>query len=173
MEQAAAKRHVVIYTEGACSGNSGTGGWSCILKFGEHRKELSGFMQETTVHRMALFAAISGLGALKEPCRVTLYSDSAYLVDAFQNQRIAAWKRSNWMNENGSPVPDKDLWFILMAQTRRHDVRFLLLPEQSVPPEGMRCRELVKSAMEEWQVINSPHDDEGELMTDSLVRNRS
>ena len=81
------RKRVNIYTDGACSGNPGPGGWAAILEFGPHRKELSGFMAGTTNNRMELFAAISGLGALKEPCIVNLYSDSNYLVQAFNDQR--------------------------------------------------------------------------------------
>jgi ribonuclease HI len=166
MEQTTAKKHVVIFTQGACPSNPGPGGWSCILKFGEHRKELSGFMQETTDHRMALFAAISGLGALKESCRVTLYSASPYVVDAFEKRLPEAWKRAGWKNEKNMPIPDTDLWFILMAQIRKHDVRFVRAGQESASPESIRCKELAMSAIEEWRSINSPHDTDGELIAE-------
>ena len=87
------RKSVNIYTDGACSGNPGPGSWAAILEFGPHQKEISGFMAGTTNNRMELFAAISGLGALKEPCNVKLYSDSAYLVNAFNEHWIDGWKK--------------------------------------------------------------------------------
>ena len=87
---------VNIYTDGACSGNPGPGGWGAILEFGPHRKELSGYIAGTTNNRMELFAAISALGALKEPCNVKLYSDSSYMVQAFNDRWIENWKKNGW-----------------------------------------------------------------------------
>ena len=94
------RKKVNIYTDGACSGNPGPGGWAAILEFGKHRKEISGYMAGTTNNRMELFAAISGLGALKEPCDVTLYSDSNYLVQAFNDHWIDGWKGHSDHPEN-------------------------------------------------------------------------
>ena len=165
MQQSPSRKHVIIYTDGACSGNPGPGGWACVLKFGEHRKEMNGYMQETTNNRMELFAAISALGALKEPCRVTLYSDSSYLVDAFEKHWIEGWRRANWVRKDGTPVPNKDLWFILMAQARKHEIQFVHVAGHSKNEENNRCDELARSAIEEWRVINSPHDEDGQLIT--------
>ena len=116
---------VNIYTDGACSGNPGPGGWGAILEFGPHRKELSGYMAGTTNNRMELFAAISALGALKEPCNVKLYSDSNYLVQAFNDHWIDNWMKNGWKTSGGSKVENQDLWFILNAQTRKHHVEFI------------------------------------------------
>ena len=117
MTEARPRKQVNIYTDGACSGNPGPGGWGCILEFGPHRKEMSGYMAGTTNNRMELFAAISALGALKEPCDVKLYSDSAYLVNAFNEHWIDGWKKRGWKTAAGQAVENQDLWFILLAQT--------------------------------------------------------
>ena len=106
----ASRKTVNIYTDGACSGNPGPGGWGVILEFGAHRKELSGYMAGTTNNRMELFAAISGLGALKEPCNVNLYSDSNYLVQAFNEHWIDNWKKNGWRTAAKKPVLNQDLW---------------------------------------------------------------
>ena len=109
------RKKVTIYTDGACSGNPGPGGWGAILEYGPHRKELNGYMAGTTNNRMELFAAISALGALKEPCEVTLYSDSTYLVKAFNDHWIEGWLKRGWKTSNGGKVENQDLWMILMA----------------------------------------------------------
>jgi len=103
---------VTIYTDGACSGNPGPGGWAAILIAGKHEREISGGAKKTTNNRMELTAAIEALRALKRPCNVTLYSDSAYLVNTFQQGWLAAWKRNGWKrgpNKN-EPVLNQDLW---------------------------------------------------------------
>ena len=118
MTEARPRKQVNIYTDGACSGNPGPGGWGCILEFGPHRKEMSGYMAGTTNNRMELFAAISALGALKEPCDVKLYSDSAYLVNAFNEHWIDGWKKRGWKNAAGQAVENQDLWFICWRRPR-------------------------------------------------------
>ncbi len=165
MQQTAPRKAVVIYTDGACSGNPGPGGWGCVLKYGEHRKELNGFMPDTTNNRMELFAAISALGALKEPCEVTLFSDSTYLVNAFEQQWLDAWQKKGWKRQDGTPVPNQDLWFILLAQTRKHHVHFVHVAGHSTNEENNRCDELARAAIDEWRTLNSPHDEEGNLIT--------
>ena len=93
-----------MYTDGACSGNPGPGGWGTVLMFGEHKKEISGFMPDTTNNRMELFAAVQGFTALKQPCAVTLYSDSAYLVNAFKQNWIDGWQRNGWKTSGKKEV---------------------------------------------------------------------
>lgn len=159
MQIQAARKKVTIYTDGACSGNPGPGGWGCILEFGPHRKELSGFMAGTTNNRMELFAAISGLGALKEPCDVTLYSDSNYLVQAFNDHWIDNWKRKGWKKSDGQPVENQDLWMILLVQTKKHNVRFVKVKGHSDNPGNNRCDELATSAIAEWRRINTAKSD--------------
>ena len=154
------RKHVNIYTDGACSGNPGPGGWAAILEFGPHRKEISGYMAGTTNNRMELFAAISALGALKEPCQVSLYSDSAYLVNAFNEHWIDGWKKRGWKNAAGEPVENQDLWFILMAQTRKHQGMFYKVKGHADHPENNRCDELARAAISEFRRLNPDVEEE-------------
>ena len=140
---------VNIYTDGACSGNPGPGGWGAILEFGPHRKELSGYMAGTTNNRMELFAAISALGALKEPCNVKLYSDSSYMVQAFNDRWIENWKKNGWKTSNGTKVENQDLWFILTALMKKHHVEFIKVKGHADHPENNRCDELARAAVKE------------------------
>ena len=156
------RKTVNIYTDGACSGNPGPGGWAAILEFGPHRRELSGYMAGTTNNRMELFAAISGLGALKEPCNVNLYSDSNYLVQAFNDHWIDNWKQNGWKTSGGGKVENQDLWFILSAQTKKHNVRFLKVKGHADHPENNRCDELARAAIEEYRRINQDAGEAGE-----------
>ena len=135
---------VNIYTDGACSGNPGPGGWGAILEFGPHRKELSGYMAGTTNNRMELFAAISALGALKEPCNVKLYSDSSYMVQAFNDRWIENWKKIGWKTSNGTKVENQDLWFILTALTKKHHVEFIKVKGHADNVYNNRCDELAR-----------------------------
>ena len=154
------RKKVTIYTDGACSGNPGPGGWGAILEYGQHKKELSGFMAGTTNNRMELFAAISALGALKEPCDVTLYSDSSYLVKAFTDHWLDNWQRKNWKNAKGEPVENQDLWRILLAQTRKHHVRFVWVKGHASNPGNNRCDELAREAIAEYRRINGEQPSE-------------
>ena len=156
------RKTVNIYTDGACSGNPGPGGWAAILEFGPHRKEMSGHMASTTNNRMELFAAISGLGALKEPCNVNLYSDSNYLVQAFNDHWIDNWKKNGWKTSGGGKVENQDLWFILTVQTKKHNVTFIKVKGHSDHPENNRCDELARAAIEEFRRINGDKADSGE-----------
>ena len=152
------RKKVNIYTDGACSGNPGPGGWGCILEFGPHIKEMSGYMAGTTNNRMELFAAISGLGALKEPCDVTLYSDSNYMVQAFNDHWIEGWQKRGGKTASGGQVENQDLWFILLAQTRRHNVTFVKLKGHADHPQNNRCDELATGAIKEFRRINAIED---------------
>ena len=162
------RKTVNIYTDGACSGNPGPGGWAAILEFGPHRKELSGYMAGTTNNRMELFAAISGLGALKEPCNVNLYSDSNYLVQAFNDHWIDNWKKNGWKTSGGGKVENQDLWFILSAQTSKHNVTFLKVKGHSDHPENNRCDELARAAIDEYRRINADPEGTHETAVQSM-----
>ena len=159
MSETRPRKKVNIYTDGACSGNPGPGGWGCILEFGPHTKELSGYMAGTTNNRMELFAAISGLGALKEPCDVTLYSDSNYLVQAFNDHWIDGWQRRGWKTSGGTPVENQDLWAILLLQTRKHNVQFVKVKGHADHPQNNRCDELATGAIKEFRRINAMEDE--------------
>ena len=160
------RKTVNIYTDGACSGNPGPGGWAAILEFGQHTKELSGYMAGTTNNRMELFAAISGLGALKEPCNVRLYSDSAYLVNAFNDHWVDSWKRKGWKKADGEPVENQDLWFILTAQTRKHHVEFYKVKGHADHPQNNRCDELARAAIEEYRRAYTVPEDTAEAKSE-------
>jgi len=151
MEQG--RKQVNIYTDGACSGNPGPGGWAAILEYGGHKKEINGYMAGTTNNRMELFAAISGLGALKEPCDVRLYSDSAYLVQAFNDHWIENWKKNGWKTSSGTAVDNQDLWFVLSTLTKKHHVTFIKVKGHADHPENNRCDELAREAIDEYRKL--------------------
>ncbi len=139
---------VQIYTDGACSGNPGPGGWAAILKFGPHEKEISGNLHLTTNNRMELFAVISALGALKQPCRVEVYSDSTYVVHAFEKKWIEAWQKRGWKTADNKPVENQDLWKLLLLTMRKHEVSFHKVPAHQDHPENNRCDELAKEEVQ-------------------------
>ena len=132
-------KEIIMYTDGACSGNPGPGGWGTVLMFGEHKKEISGFMPDTTNNRMELFAAVQGFTALKQPCAVTLYSDSAYLVNVFKQNWIDGWQRNGWKTASKKPVENQDLWKQLYDLLKENSVRFTWVKGHS----GIRENELV------------------------------
>jgi len=113
-------KQITIYTDGACSGNPGPGGWGCVLIYGEKQRQLNGGEQLTTNQRMELTAAIMGLKALKEPCMVTIYSDSAYLVNAFNMHWLTNWQKNGWQNSKKNPVENQDLWKELLDLASIH-----------------------------------------------------
>jgi ribonuclease HI len=110
---------VVIYTDGGCIGNPGPGGWAALLRYGPHAKELTGRYRQTTNNRMELRAAIAGLEALSRPCRVEIYTDSAYLRDGI-NKWVPSWQRNGWKTAAKTPVKNQDLWRRLIAEVERH-----------------------------------------------------
>ncbi len=118
-------KDVTLYTDGACSGNPGPGGWAALLQFGALEKTLKGAEPETTNNRMELMAVMGGLRALKEPCRVAVHTDSAYIVNAFEQGWIENWKRRGWMTAGKKPVKNRDLWEDLVRLTEIHDVTFV------------------------------------------------
>lgn len=133
---------VDIYTDGACSGNPGPGGWAAILKVGPYEKELSGFVSDTTNNRMELTAAIKGLSELNRPCSVNLYSDSAYLVRAFNEKWIENWQKNGWRNSAKQPVSNSDLWKKLIDLTKQHEIRWIWVKGHADNPYNNRCDEL-------------------------------
>ena len=115
-------KHIVMYTDGSCSGNPGPGGWAAILLFGKHRREVSGAEPQTTNNRMELRAAIEGLTALKEPCIVLLHTDSAYLYNAFTKGWIGKWLDNGWKTSGKKPVENQDLWEKLVDLSQKHSI---------------------------------------------------
>ena len=140
-------KEIDIYTDGACSGNPGPGGWGVVLIYQENKKELSGYQPETTNNRMELFAAIQGLSALKESCVVNLYSDSSYLVNAFEKHWIEKWQRNGWKTSTKSPVENQDLWKLLLIHVRKHQVRFVKVKGHSDNQYNNRCDEMAVAAI--------------------------
>lgn len=131
-------KEVQIYTDGACRGNPGHGGWGAILVYGKYEKELSGGERETTNNRMELLAAISGLEALKEPCAVTLYSDSKYLVDAFLERWVYSWRDHGW-RRGRDELKNPDLWERLFSLTEKHSVKFVWVKGHNGHDYNERC----------------------------------
>jgi len=115
-------KQVTIYADGACSGNPGPGGWGAILEYNASRKELSGGEKQTTNNRMELTGVITALEALKEPCRVELYSDSKYVVDALQKGWAASWRKKGWIKADKKPALNPDLWEKLLDLAEKHTV---------------------------------------------------
>ncbi len=144
-------KEVIIYTDGACSGNPGPGGWGCVLLYGEHRKEMSGGEKETTNNRMELMAAIRALETLKAPCRVDLYSDSAYLVNAFEQGWLNNWVRRNWIKSDKKPVENVDLWKRILALVSIHEVVFHKVKGHASNKENNRCDELAVAAVKQFK----------------------
>lgn len=139
-------KSVTIYTDGACSGNPGPGGWGAILIYGENRRELSGGEGHTTNNRMELIAAIEALEALKGECAVDLHTDSNYLREGITSW-IKNWKRNGWRTANRKPVKNADLWERLEKARARHDVRWHWVKGHSGHPENERADELARSGM--------------------------
>ena len=145
------KTKVTIYTDGACSGNPGPGGYAAIIMVGNNKKELYGAEQNTTNNRMELMAAIEGLKALKKPCEVMLYSDSAYLVNAYNNKWIDSWKKNGWKNSSKEEVKNKDLWQIIEELRKVHEITFIKVKGHADNEFNNRCDELAVAAITKLQ----------------------
>ena len=139
---------VSLYTDGACSGNPGPGGWGAILSYNGARKELSGGEKSTTNNRMELTAVIRGLQALKEPCIVELYSDSKYVIDALEKGWAWGWKKRGWVKSDKKPALNPDLWEELLALTQKHQLHYHWVKGHADNPKNNRCDEL---AVGEWK----------------------
>jgi ribonuclease HI len=148
--------HVTIYTDGACQGNPGPGGWGVVLVSDEHRREISGYMPSTTNNRMELQAAIEALRALRRPCDVDLYTDSQYLRNGMQTW-LANWKRNHWRTADKKPVKNADLWRELDALAHMHRVNWHWLKGHDGHPENERCDELATTAIRERRGVSQRH----------------
>ena len=140
-------RKVTIYTDGACSGNPGPGGYGTVMIHGEHRREISGGEAETTNNRMEMMAVIIGLEALKQPCQVDLYSDSRYVVDAIEKGWVVRWKQNNWMRNKKEAALNVDLWERMLSLLGTHNVTFHWVKGHAGHPENERCDELARNAI--------------------------
>ena len=133
---------VTIYTDGACSGNPGPGGWGAILEWQGHEKELSGGEAQTTNNRMELTAVLTALSLLKEPCIVDLYSDSKYVVDAIDKGWLYGWQKKGWIKADKKPVLNVDLWQRLLPELKRHDVHLHWVKGHAENEKNNRCDQL-------------------------------
>ena len=141
--------NVEIYTDGACSGNPGIGGWASVLLYEQHKKELYGNDNETTNNRMELTAVIEALKALKKPCNVTLYSDSKYVIDSINKDWVYKWKANNWIKSDRKPALNTDLWKELLALLEVHNVKFVWVKGHNGNEYNERCDELAVKAIKE------------------------
>ena len=141
---------VTLYTDGACSGNPGPGGWGAILQYNGFKKEMSGGEENTTNNRMELTAVIRGLQALKEPCVVELYSDSKYVIDALEKGWAVGWRKKGWIKSDKKPALNPDLWDTLLTLVEKHDVRYHWVKGHASNPKNNRCDEL---AVNEWKKL--------------------
>ncbi len=137
-----ANKKVEIFTDGACSGNPGPGGWGAVLRYGKAEKELSGGERETTNNRMELSAVIAALEALKEPCDVTLCSDSKYVIDAITKGWAKKWQANGWIKSDKKPALNVDLWEKLLCLLEKHQVNFVWIKGHAGHPENERCDQL-------------------------------
>ena len=135
-------KKIEIYTDGACSGNPGPGGWGAVLRYKGIEKELSGGEQNTTNNRMELTAVIEALRALKEPCMITLYTDSKYVSDAFNQGWIYSWMKKDWKKADGKPVLNRELWQQLYALWKQHDITLVWVKGHADNIYNNRCDEL-------------------------------
>ncbi len=135
-------KQVEIFTDGACSGNPGPGGWGTVLRFGTHEKELSGGEANTTNNRMELTAVIEGLKALKEPCLVTLTTDSKYVCDSVTKGWVYGWQKRGWIKSDKKPALNVDLWEQLLPLLEKHKVTFVWVKGHAGHPENERCDRL-------------------------------
>ena len=142
-------KQVVIYTDGACSGNPGPGGWAAILSYKGIEKEISGYEESTTNNRMELMAPIKALEMLKEPCMVKIYTDSAYLFNAFDKGWIKKWQQCNWKTSDKQPVANQDLWKRLIELSSIHKIQWIKTKGHGDDEKNNRCDKLARSAIKE------------------------
>ena len=144
-------KKIRLITDGSCLGNPGPGGWACILRFGEKKREMYGYEPHTTNNRMELTAAIEGLSALKEPCEVEIVTDSEYVKNGITDW-IHGWKRKNWMTSARKPVVNRDLWEDLDRLVGKHHVQWVWTKGHATHADNNRCDELAQLAARERRV---------------------
>lgn len=146
-------QRVIIYTDGACQGNPGPGGWGVVLRYGDAEKTLHGGQPDTTNNRMELMAAIKGLEQLKRPCSVDLYTDSVYVRDGI-TKWIHGWQKNNWRTSNKKPVKNEDLWKILWPLTQKHNVTWHWVKGHAGNPDNERADALARQGAQELNDVN-------------------
>ena len=143
------KKKVYIYTDGACSGNPGKGGWGAVLVYKNHRKEISGADTSTTNNKMELTAMIKALEMLKEPCEVEAYTDSKYLCDSINNGWAISWQKNNWIKKDKKPALNADLWEKLLNLITKHSVQINWVKGHAGHPENERCDTLATNEIKQ------------------------
>ena len=144
-------QNITIYTDGACSGNPGPGGWAALLMYKSHRKQLTGGALHTTNNRMELTAALEALRHLKKPCQVQLHTDSAYLANAFNRHWLDVWQRSGWKTAGKKPVENKDLWEPLLQESTRHRITWIKVKGHADNKFNNLVDEAAVAAMKEYK----------------------
>lgn len=139
-------KHVTIYTDGACDPNPGTGGWAAILLWGKNQKEITGGERDSTNNRMEMTAVIEALKLLKEPCKITLITDSEYVKNAFTNKWLDGWQARGWKTASRQPVKNQDLWQALLELTKPHQIEWRWVRGHDVDEMNNRCDELAVQA---------------------------
>jgi len=140
-------KEVTVYTDGACSGNPGPGGWAAVVQYGEHIRELSGGEKTTTNQRMEIKAVTEALRVLNEPCHVKLFSDSAYVINCFRDRWYVNWRKNGWVNSKKEPVANRDLWEELLDAADRHNMEWLKVKGHAGNEWNERCDELARQAV--------------------------
>ena len=141
-------KQVTIYTDGACSGNPGPGGWAAVLMYGNREKEISGYVKSTTNNRMELFAVIQALRSLKESCDVTIYTASAYVAEAFLKSWITSWQKNDWKTNGKAEVKNQDLWKALLFEVNKHKVAFVRVKGHADNEYNNRCDKLARGQID-------------------------
>lgn len=144
-------KEIKIYTDGACSGNPGPGGWGAVLEYGEYKKELSGGDANTTNNKMELTAVIKALSALKEPCKVTLTTDSKYVCDSVTKGWVYSWQKNNWRKADKKPALNVELWEQLLELLDTHEVEFVWVKGHAGHPQNERCDQLAVAQSEKYK----------------------
>ncbi len=144
-------KQIQLFTDGACSGNPGAGGWGAILRYGTYQKEFSGGEAHTTNNRMELTAVIEGLNHLKEPCQVTVTTDSKYITDSINRKWVFSWEKHNWVKSDGKPALNADLWKELLRLMQIHQVQFIWVKGHAGHPENERCDALAVMQRDKFQ----------------------
>lgn len=145
------RKAVTIYTDGACSGNPGPGGYGVILSYNGVEKEISGGEKDTTNNRMELMGVITGLSALNQPCDVTLYSDSKYVIESIEKGWVYRWRDNNWMRNKKDPALNVDLWKQLLELLEKHHVRFVWIKGHAGHPQNERCDAMAVAQTEKYR----------------------
>ena len=143
-------KEITIYTDGAWSGNPGPGGWGCVLIYKGREKEFSGFVNNTTNNQMEMLAVIKALEHLKEPCKIDLYSDSAYVVNAFLNDWISGWIEKGWINSSKKPVKNSEMWQYMLTLTSKHVITWHKVKGHSTDVYNNRCDALARGEVDQY-----------------------